>query len=145
MPVGLVAGKPMATEPARRPNHRGLPRARLPAGISDPQGKAPSTFTIELRKGASKATLPFEDQARLRGSEERLHRPSHHTRRSWPMPAMGLGHGQLPVAAEGPRLRLHQPVAAAPGRSTWPTACVEVVHIYQVRGYDPPTSASVKG
>ncbi len=62
LPAELVPAKTIQAEAAQEAPTPGETTANVPPpGHFDPQGTAPSKFTIELRKGL-KATLPFEDQ-----------------------------------------------------------------------------------
>ncbi|MCK7499292.1 MAG: hypothetical protein MZW92_59180 [Comamonadaceae bacterium] len=84
----------------------GAQQAPANVGHFDPQGKPPSTFTLELRDGL-KAELPFADKRDFDEAEEGLHRraavQADHGRRR----QRRLGHGQLPVAALRPGLPEH--------------------------------------
>ncbi len=146
MPVGLVAGKPMATEPAPEAQPPRTAAGASPSGHFDPQGKAPSTFTIELRKGL-KATLPFEDRRDFEEAKKgfiaeppykQIMADAGHV--AWDMGSYQWLLGGKDFESINPSLQRQAVLNMAYG-------LYEVVpgRIYQVRGYDLANISFIKG
>lgn len=146
MPVGLVAGKPMATEPAPEAQPPQTTASASPTGHFDPQGKAPSMFTIELRKGL-KATLPFEDQRDFEEAKKGFIAEPPYKQIMADAGHVAWDMGSYQWLLEGKDFDSINPSLQRQAVLNMAYGLYEVVpgHVYQVRGYDLANITFIKG
>jgi alkyl sulfatase BDS1-like metallo-beta-lactamase superfamily hydrolase len=146
MPAELVPAKPVQTATGREADPQQTKAKGSPPGHFDPLGKAPSKFTIELRKGL-KATLPFEDQRDFEEAKKGfIAEPPYNKimadagNVAWDMGSYSFLLKDKDFESINPSLQRQAVLNMAYG-------LYEVLpgHIYQVRGFDLANISFIKG
>ncbi|WP_242470731.1 alkyl/aryl-sulfatase [Thiocystis violacea] len=149
LPAALVTANPVQTaqtEPARDAQPPQTVANVSTAGHFDPQGKAPSEFTIELRKGL-KATLPFEDQRDFEEAKKGFIAEPPYTRIMADAGHVAWDMGSYEWLLKGQDFDSINPSLQRQAVLNMAYGLYEVLpgHIYQVRGYDLANISFIKG